>query len=237
LAKHLARLWPLLLIAAAAAAFLFTDLGRWLSLDALREHEAQLKAWTAAHPIASVGAFVLIYAVLVTLYVPAATGLTLAGGFLFGTWLGGGATVVGATFGALGAYGLVRTSLGEPLRRRLEASEGVLQRFAEGARKGAFSYVLSLRLIPVFPFFLVNAAAGVLALPVRAYGLASLIGIVPGTLVYAGVGAGLASLFRRGAEPDLRVIFEPRFLYPLLGLALLSLLPVAVRLLRRKAAR
>jgi uncharacterized membrane protein YdjX (TVP38/TMEM64 family) len=230
--KFLGRIWPLLLIAVVIGAVFATGANRWLSLDALREHDAQLHAYVDVHPILSLAAFVAIYVVATAAYLPGASILTIAGGFLFGTWVGGSATVVGATLGALGAYWLVRTALGEPLRHKAEQSPGALQKIAEGIRKDAFAYTLSLRLIPAVPFWLLNAAAGLVSAPVRPYTLATLIGIMPATFIYSGIGAGLGQLFRAGRRPDLSIIFEPHVLYPLIGLGLLSLIPAIVRRLR-----
>jgi uncharacterized membrane protein YdjX (TVP38/TMEM64 family) len=229
----LKRIWPLLLIAAVLAAAFATGATDWLSLDSLRVHEAELRGYVTAHPILSVALFVAVYIALTAAFVPGASILTITSGFLFGVWLGGTATVVGATAGALGAYWLVRTALGEPLRHKAEESQGTLQKIAEGIRKDTFAYTLSLRLIPAVPFWLLNAAAGLVSAPVRPYALATLIGIVPATFIYAGIGAGLGKLFREGGRPNLSIIFEPHVLYPLIGLGLLSLIPALVRRFRR----
>jgi uncharacterized membrane protein YdjX (TVP38/TMEM64 family) len=232
----LKRIWPLLLIAVVIAAVFATGANRWLSLDILRTHEEQFRAYVLAHPVQSVTVFVLVYILATTAYVPGASILTMTGGFLFGTWEGGGAALVGATIGALGGYWLVRTALGEPLRHKAEASPGTLKKVAEGIRSDTFSYTLSLRLIPAMPFWLLNAAAGLVSAPVRPYALATALGIVPATFIYAGLGAGLHKLFALGERPNLSIIFEPHVLWPLLGLGLLSLIPAVVRRLRRGKA-
>jgi uncharacterized membrane protein YdjX (TVP38/TMEM64 family) len=234
--KLLKRLWPLLLIAAAIAALFATGYDKYLSLDALRANEAALRAMVADNLWLALGLFVAAYFVIVCTYIPGASIMTLAGGFLFGTWLGAAATVIGATLGAIGAWWLVRTSLGEPLRHRAEKSGGLLKRLIEGFRGNAFSYVLSLRLIPAAPFWLVNAAAGLGSAPLRPYALATLLGIIPATVIYSGIGAGLGELFRRGETPNLKVILEPQFLWPLVGLALLSFVPAIWKALRGKKA-
>lgn len=230
--KILKRVWPLLLIAAVIGALFLTGARDWLSLDALRTNEAALRGFVAANLALSLLVFVLVYVAIVTTYVPGASIMTLAGGFLFGTWLGAAATVVGATLGAIGAWQLIRTALGEPLRHRAEASGGTLQKLIKGLRRDGFSYVLSLRLIPAAPFWLVNAAAGVASIPLGPYALATLLGIIPATVIYSGIGDGLGELFRLGQRPNLSIILEPQFLYPLVGLGLLSLVPVVWRRLR-----
>lgn len=230
----LKRLWPLLLIAAAIAALFLTGANEYLSLDALRVNEAVLRQAVADNFLLGLAIFVAVYIAVVTTYIPGASILTLTGGFLFGTWIGAGATVAGATIGALGAYALIRTAIGEPLRRKAEASGGLLKRLIDGFGGNAFSYVLSLRLVPAAPFWLVNAAAGVGSAPVRPYALATLLGIIPGTVIYSGIGAGLGELFRLGETPNLSIIFEPQILWPLVGLAALSFLPAVWKAIRGK---
>ena len=232
--RLLKRLWPLLLIAAAIALVFGTGLDRYLTLDHLREHEQILRGLVAEHPVASVAVFVLIYVAVVMTYIPGASIMTLAGGFLFGVWIGASATVVGATIGAIGAWALIRTAIGEPLRRKAEAEGGTLHRLIQGLRGDAFAYVLSLRLIPAAPFWLVNAAAGVASVPLAPYALATVLGIIPATVIYSGIGAGLGELFRRGERPDLGIIFEPQFLWPLVGLGVLSLVTAVIRRLRAR---
>jgi len=228
------RAWPLLLIAAAIAALFLTGANKYLSLDALRANEAALRAIVADNLWLALAVFVGAYFLIVCTYIPGASILTLTGGFLFGTVVGAAATVVGATLGAIGAWWLIRTSLGEPLRHRAEKSGGLLKKLIDGFQGNAFSYVLSLRLIPAAPFWLVNAAAGLGSAPLRPYALATLLGIIPGTVIYSSIGAGLGELFRRGETPNLKIILEPQFLWPLVGLAALSFVPAVWKALRGK---
>lgn len=234
--KLFKHLWPLLVIAAAIAALFLTGANQYLSLDALRANEAALRGFVAENLALSLLVFVAVYAAVVTTYIPGASILTLTGGFLFGIWVGAAATVVGATLGAIGAWWLIRTALGEPLRHRAEKSGGLLKKLIDGFGGNAFSWVLSLRLVPAAPFWLVNAAAGLGSAPLRPYALATLLGIIPGTVIYSGIGAGLGELFRRGETPNLSVIFEPQFLLPLIGLALLSFIPAMWKRLRPSKA-
>lgn len=234
--KFLKRAWPILLIGAAIALLFATGANQYLSLEALRDNEASLRAIVAGNLMLSLLVFVALYAVSVTFYVPGASILTMTGGFLFGAWIGAGATLVGATLGAVGAWWMVRTALGEPLRERAEKSGGLLKRLIDGLNGNAFSYVFSLRLIPAAPYWLVNAAAGLASVPLRPYALATLLGIIPGTVIYSGVGAGLGDLFRRDQTPDLGIIFEPQILWPLIGLAALGFLPTIWKRLRGKSA-
>ena len=220
---RLKRFIPLALLLAAVIAVFASGVTRYLNLEALQANEAALRDFIDANLVLALLTFVGIYALATALSVPGAVILTLAGGYLFGTWIGGAATVVGATIGAILVFYAVRTSLGEALRERAEASGGTLKKVIDGVRQGAFGYILTLRLIPLAPFWLVNVAAALAHAPLRAYALATFLGIMPGTFIYSGIGAGIGALVARGETPDLGVIFEPRVLLPLVALGLLSL--------------
>jgi uncharacterized membrane protein YdjX (TVP38/TMEM64 family) len=232
--KRFLRFLPLALLILLAAGLLAGGLGRVLSLEALRTHEAALRAFIAAHRIVALLAFVVLYMVATATSLPGATILTLAGGYLFGTWLGGGATVIGATLGAVIVFFAVQTSLGAVLRDKAERSGGKLKAVIDGVEAGAFGYILTLRLIPLAPFWLVNVAAALAGAPLRAYAGATFVGIMPATFIYSGIGAGIGEVVARGQAPDLRVIFEPHILAPLVALGLLSL---AITLYQRLRAR
>ena len=227
--RQLLRILPLAVLAAGFALFFILGLERELSLESLRAHQADLLARVAAHGVAAALIFVVIYVAVVAFSVPAAAPLTLAGGFLFGVWEGGGLTVIAATIGATIVFLATRTALAGPIRARAGPR---IRAMEDGFRKNAFNYLLALRLVPVFPFFLVNLAAGLLGMRLAPYVLATLIGIVPASFVYAGLGSGLGTIFENGGSPDPGIILRPALLLPLLGLAALSLLPVLWRRLR-----
>ncbi|HYF21982.1 MAG TPA: TVP38/TMEM64 family protein [Caulobacteraceae bacterium] len=233
----LKRWAPLLMVLGLAVAFYVAGLHRYLSLETLRERHAELSAFVAAHFWISLLIYVAAYAALTTSAIPGAVFVTLTGGFLFGTWVGGAATALGATLGAIAVYYVVRTALGAALRERAERAGGTLRRVQEGLHRNAFSYLLTLRLIPAVPFVLINVASGLASVPLRAYAAATFLGILPATFIYSAIGAGLGALFARGERPNLKIILEPQFLLPLLGLAFLSFaLPLIVRAVRGKAA-
>lgn len=221
--KRVLRFAPLLALFTVLLAVQFSGVGRYFSLAELQRQEATLRGFIEAHEVLGVLAFVLLYMAVAALSIPGALVLTLAGGFLFGIWLGGMATVVGATLGAVILFFAVRTSLGASLRVRAERSGGPLRSIMEGLRAGAFGYILTLRLAPVAPFWLVNVAAGLADAPLRPYVLATFLGIMPATFIYSGVGAGIGRIVAQGGEPNLGVILEPLVLGPLVALALLSL--------------
>ena len=220
------RLLPVLALVGGLAAFFALGLNRYITLDALREHRAGLDTYVAAHAILAGGFFVLAYAAATALSIPGALFLTVAGGLLFGAVPGTALTVVGATAGATVLFLAARSTFGDALRGR---AGGWVERLAEGFRGNAFSYLLVLRLVPLVPFFIVNLVPAVLGVPLRTYVVATLLGIVPGAFVYASVGAGLSDLLAMGGSFSLASVLTPKVVIALLGLAILSLVPVAYK--------
>lgn len=198
----------------------------YLSVQSLARHRQALQALTNSNPLWAAGAYMAIYALATAASLPGGVILTLAGGLLFGVWLGGLYTVIGATAGAVAVFLAARTALGDALRRRAGPRLGVL---IQGFRRDAVGYLLFLRLVPIFPFWLVNLVPAVVGVGLLPYTLATVAGIVPGTLVYAGLGNGLGAVLEAGQVPDLHLILAPSVLLPLLGLSVLALLPVLYR--------
>ena len=214
---------PLLVLVIVVVAVFASGVTRYLNLEALQTHEAALRTFISDHLVLALATFIAVYAVATAVSLPGALILTLTGGYLFGPWVGGTSTVIGATLGAVAVFYAVRTSLGAAMRRRAEASGGKLKAVIDGVEAGAFGYILTLRLVPLAPFWMVNIAAALAHAPLRAYALATFLGIMPATFIYSGIGAGIGELIARGEAPDAGVIFEPRILLPLVGLGLLSL--------------
>jgi len=217
------RLLPLAILVAGLALFFAAGLHRVLTFDALKAHRAELSAWVAEHRLLAAVSFLAAYAVLVAFSLPLASLATLLGGLLFGTVLGTMLAVLGATAGGIAVFLAARSAFGNLLRAR---ADSFLGRLEAGFRRDALSYLLFLRLVPVFPFWLVNIAPAVFKVPLRIYAITTFLGIIPGTAVYCSVGAGLGAVFDRNEAPDLKVVFEPQVLLPLLALAALSLVPM-----------
>ena len=218
----------ILLLGAVAATVLVGDR---LSFAALEQNREALLAWRDAnYPLAVLG-FIVAYALAVAFSVPGAVWFTLAGGFLFGTVAATVIVVIAATLGATGIFLAARTGLGEPLRAR---AGGWLKKLEKGVGDNAVSFMLTMRLVPAVPFFVANLAPAFLGVPLRTYLWTTALGIVPGTAVFASVGAGLGTVFAQGGTPDLGIIFTWPVLGPLLGLAALSALPAVVKLVRAR---
>jgi uncharacterized membrane protein YdjX (TVP38/TMEM64 family) len=218
------RVLPLLvLVALAAAGFVLL---RGVGWDSLARHQGQLTDWVGQHPIGSAALFLAAYVATAALSLPHGALLTVAGGLLFGAVLGCALTVTGATIGASILLAVVRSVFAQALKRHCHRIPEQVQ--ARLARDG-FSYLLALRLVPLFPFWVVNLAAAVAGVRLRVFVPATLLGIAPASFVLSSIGAGVGTVLAEGRTPDLSVLFSARILLPLLGMAVLSLLPVLVR--------
>ncbi|MEM6661705.1 MAG: TVP38/TMEM64 family protein [Pseudomonadota bacterium] len=219
------RFLPIALIAVGAIAGIL--LARdYLSLSALAENYQALSAWKDANLILAILSFVGIYAVATAFSIPGGVWLTLIGGFLFGTVLGSVLVVSAATLGAMAIFIAARTALGDLLRSR---ASGWLAKMEAGFREGEVSYLLIMRLVPAIPFFVANIAPAFLGARPWTYLWTTFVGIIPGTVVYISLGAGLGEQLSRGETPNLGVIFEWHILGPMLGLAALAALPVVMK--------
>jgi uncharacterized membrane protein YdjX (TVP38/TMEM64 family) len=230
---RLKHLLPLALLIAGLIALWVLGLQQDLSWTSLARHQAELLAAVKARPIETGGAYIVIYAILVACSVPEAAIVTVAGGLLFGTVLGGALAVIGASLGALALFLAARTAFADLLAAR---AAPFLERIRPGIERDGFLYLLAIRLVPLFPFWLVNLAAAACGMRLLPFALATLLGIIPGTLVFAAIGNGLADVLAEGREPSFSIVFSPRVLLPLLGLAALALLPVAWRAIKGRRA-
>ncbi len=227
------RLVPLVVLGAGIAAFFGLGLNKYLTFDELRQNREALTSLVAAMPVLSILVFVLIYTGAVSLSVPGAAVLTLAGGFLFGIWEGTAAVVVGATAGATLLFLAARFVLGDALRAK---AGPWLSKMEAGFNEDALSYLLVLRLIPAFPFFIVNLVPAFLGVSLRTFVIGTFLGIIPGTFVFASIGAGLGSIFDSAQEFSLKGALTPQVITALVGLALLSLLPVVYKKIKARRA-
>jgi len=229
----LKRCLPLALLTGLAAAAWSLGLKDYLTFEALRENRALLLQLVEDQAVLAVIVFILAYAVSTAVSLPGGAFLSVIGGFLFGTAFGGLWTLIGATIGATAIFLVAKTALGDILRAR---AGPFFNRMEAGFRENAFSYLLVLRLIPLFPFFVVNLVPAFLGVPLRTYVVATFVGIIPGTFVFASVGAGLGSVFETSGAFSASSIVTPQIVAALAGLALLSLLPVAYKWIRRRRA-
>lgn len=204
----------------AVAAFFFFDVKQYLSLDALKANRDGLLAFTEKNYIAAVALFILFYIVQTAFSLPGAVIFTLAGGFLFGSVMGTVFVNIAATTGATLAFLAARYVLRDWVEKKFGNR---LSSFQEGFADNAFSYLMTLRLIPLFPFFLVNMVSGLTRVGVGTYVLATAIGIIPGSFVFAYAGRQL------GTINSLKEIASPNVLLAFTMLGLLALVPILYR--------
>jgi len=217
------RLIPLFFIGLVIVLFFVLGLDSYLTYESLRDHRETLMAWYQSNQFLAIACFVVIYALVVAFSVPGATWMTLAGGFLFGTVLATGVVVVSATIGAVGIFLIARYALADCFHEKTGRAGACME---QGFQENALSYMLFLRMVPLFPFWLVNLVPAFLNVPVRTFAIGTFVGIIPGSAVFCSVGNGLGEVFEAGGTPDLMIIFKPEILVPILCLAILSLVPI-----------
>ena len=213
------------LLTGVIIAFFYFDLDRHLSLETLKAHRDSLLTFTEAHYASAVALFIGAYTLITGLSLPGAAIMTLAGGFLFGSVLGTLYVNLGATTGATLAFLASRYLLRDWVERQFSQQ---LDTFQRGFAENAFHYLLTLRLIPIFPFFLVNLLSGLTRVGIATYIAATTIGIIPGSFVYAYAGRELGTL------NSIAEIATPRVLLAFTLLGLLALVPVIYHKLSSK---
>ncbi len=224
---------PLIVIAVVAVIGAVT-LRDFFTFEALRDNRAALVAFRDAHYLLTASAFVLAYIAIVAFSLPGATAATLTGGFLFGLFPGALFNLTAATIGAVLIFLAVRAGFGRALAARIDASEGRVRQITAAIRANEVPVLLSLRLMPVLPFFVMNVIPALIGVRVSVFTATTFFGILPGGFIYTWVGVGLGEVFARDETPDLGIIFEWHILGPLLGLAALSLFPVLVKVYRSR---
>jgi len=166
------RLIPVAVLVVGLVLFFALDLGRFLSFEALRQNRATLLDWVDTYGIVAALIYMLIYAAAIAFSLPGGAVLTITGGFLFGSLWGTLCVVIAATAGATALFLIAKTSFGDALRAKAGPA---LQKMQEGFQEGALSYLLVLRLVPIFPFFLVNLVPAFLGVTLRVYVLVRLL--------------------------------------------------------------
>ncbi|MBL8836326.1 MAG: TVP38/TMEM64 family protein [Alphaproteobacteria bacterium] len=228
---------PIVVIAGGAAAVFLLGLHRYVSFGELARHREDLLAWVASHGQTAPLLFMLAYAFGVAFSLPVIGAFTAIAGFLFGLLPGAAYSVIAATVGAAALHAATYTTIGAWITRRADSSHmlgAAIERMRAGFQRDAFSYILFLRVVPVFPGFVTNLVPAMMGVPLGTYVLASFIGFVPVFLVLSSIGSGIGAIIARGATPDLSMMFEAPILLPLAGLGVLALVPIAYR---RFAAR
>lgn len=225
--KGLGRFIPILAIIAVAGLVFLSGAHRYLTLEALRENYETLTAFVAERFWTALVIFVGAYITVTALSLPGASLMSLLGGFLFGVAVGFAAVLFSATLGATIIFTAAKTAFGDVLK---EKAGGFVKRMEEGFNKNAFSYLLLLRLLPVFPFFVVNVAPAFFGVSTRVFFIATFLGIIPGVFAYVSAGNGLGAVLESGGELSLSgLLLQPEILTPIIALAVLALLPILAK--------
>ena len=228
------RLLPVLVIIAGLGLGYAFGVQDYFSLAYLGESRAALVTYVDAHFVQSVAMFMGVYILATAFSFPAASILTIFGGFLFGWLAGGMMVVISATTGASILFLATRSAFGDFLRQRVSGRAAAL---AEGFKNDAFSYLLVLRLAPVFPFFFINIASALFNVPLRTFATATFFGIIPGTFAYAFLGQGVGSVIdaaqKAGTEAKISDLVTPQITLAFAGLALVAAIPIIIKKLRK----
>jgi len=202
-----------------------------VSLDSFRAHQIEIVKFIQSKYYLSILIFIGLYVFSTALSIPGALILTMMGGYLFGAFLGALFSLIGAIVGASILFIAARSAFGELLKPKIGSS---IERMRNELTTNAFFYLLFLRLTPVFPFFVVNIAPAFLNISFSKYFLASFLGMIPGTAVYALMGSGLNKTLVTGEGFDKIPNVSLEFLAGLFGLAVLSLVPIVIRRWKNK---
>lgn len=234
-AKSIWRYAPVVLVIAGLVLGYAFGLQNYLSLTFLAEQREALRAYVDANFLWSALLFLVVYILAVAFSFPAASVLTIFGGFLFGWLIGGALVAVGATIGASILFLATRSAFGGFLRHRVD---GVVKKMADGFRENAFGYLFVIRLAPVFPFFVVNIAAALFDISLGRFFTATLFGILPGTFAYAYLGQGVDSVLvaaqASGREAQISDLVTPEITLAFFALAFVALIPTVVKQIRKR---
>lgn len=228
------RMIPLLII--LVVAFIgFLTLRDYFTFESLRDNREALLAFRDANYPGTVLVFIGIYIAIVAFSLPGASVATLTGGFLFATFPGVLFNLVGATIGAALIFLAAKWGMGQRLAAKMESSEGAIKKIKDGIDENQWSVLFLMRLVPAVPFFVANLIPALVGVSLFRFVVSTFLGIIPGSLVFTSIGAGLGDVFESGEMPNLGIIFEPQILLPILGLSALAALPIVIKFFRNKA--
>lgn len=226
------RRLPILAIALAAVLGIIY-FRHYLSFEELGRNRAHLIDLRDRHYVLTSLAFIVIYAFVVVTSIPGALILTLAGGFLFGFFPGIVYNVVAATIGAITVFSAARSGFGHDFAEHIAARGGMVARLQTQLKEHQIWVLLTMRLIPVMPFFISNLVPAFVGVRFSTFAITTFLGIIPADLIYTALGAGLGDVFARGEVPNFDILLRPEFGLPLIGLAVLSTLPLVVKYFQR----
>lgn len=227
-----ALLAVVLVLGLAAGLTFGFDLG--FALDVMRTHHGRLSSFVVEAPALASIVFMILYAAAVAISVPGVAILTVVGGYLFGWFHGSALVLIGAGAGASSVFLLARSALGHHVRARAAPT---MLRFADGFRRNALSYGFALNVVPIFPYALIIVVPAVCGVPLHTFLAGMFLGLVPGTLLFAGLGDGLGEVLASGAPVRLADLITSEILLSLSGLSILALVPMVWRTLGDRSRR
>jgi uncharacterized membrane protein YdjX (TVP38/TMEM64 family) len=229
LMRHL-PLMAILIVAVIGA----VTLRDYITFDTLRDNRETLMAFRNDNIALMALAFIATYFLIVAFSLPGAAVASVTGGFLFGLTLGTMVNVTAASLGAMAIFLAARWGLGRSMAARIDASEGTLKRLKSGLHDNEISVLFLMRLVPAVPFFVANILPALVGVRFVNFAVTTVLGIIPGAIVFTWIGVGLGAVFDRGESPDLSLLWEPHIIGPILGLAALSALPMVIKYFRGK---
>ena len=204
-------------VLAAALIFAYTfDLQHMVTLQTLKEHRVELLSLKNRYPVSAAVCFIAAYVIVTVLAIPAKTILALAAGAIFGVVAGTVYTVIGATTGAIAWFLLARYVMRDLFRRKYGDR---IEKLTVNLKEKGLSYLLLLRIVPLFPFVLVSIAAALVSLPLRAFAVGTFFGIIPASLLFNNAGASLAMI------SSTRDVMSPQVIVSLALIGILALVP------------
>ncbi|WP_309628794.1 VTT domain-containing protein [Brevundimonas sp.] len=228
------RFLPLVVLACVIALIFGMGWNRYLSLDTLREHGGELRAFTAQNYVLALLVLMAVFATATASVVPGVFFVTITAGYLFGPWVGGISTSIAATVGALIVYAVARSALGRDLRHRAERNQGMLRAVCAAIDRDTLWYVLASRLAVVVPFHMINIAAGIMSVRLLPYTVATVIGLLPAHIIYCWIGARLNQLLAENPNPDIQALFG-QFWAPMAGVFVLAVvLPLVLKTVQKR---
>jgi len=229
--QALKKLIPVMIIIVLMIIFFSLDLGKYFTFQMLKEKHEYISGLVSDHPFTSALVFISLYIIAIALSLPIAGILSLGMGYLFPLPLSTLYVVVGATIGACLIFLAAKTALKAVLYERVKP---FLSKIEKEMKKNGASYLLTLRLIPLIPFWLVNLAPAFLDVPLKTFAWTTFVGIIPGSFVFTQAGAGLSTILENNDHFSFRVLFTPQVQIAFAILIIFSIVPIVIKKVREK---
>jgi uncharacterized membrane protein YdjX (TVP38/TMEM64 family) len=216
----------LILIIATVIIIYKLQLAKYLNFAAIKSHYLFLTMYVANHYFLAILIFMLVYSLIVATSIPAATILTVLGGLLFGRHIGTALVVISASMGAMVPYLVAKFLIGDYITSKILHKARFMEK---NIKQNQFFYILSLRFLPIIPFWFINLAAGSLKVRSGVFFLATFVGIIPASFIYVNIGASLTAVIQTSNSLDIKSFLDIRIFIALFLLAILSFIPTLIK--------